>query len=116
MGKKSRWTFRKRFKVGPININLSRSGVGGSIGTKGARVGKDAKGRTYTHLSVPKTGVYKRQYHDNEPDTIETVTTNVPVEHREPSKKKKSSCFVFLVAVLIVGLACIGLMWVIAYV
>lgn len=38
---------RKSFKLGPIRFNLSNSGLGASIGVKGARVGIDGKGRAY---------------------------------------------------------------------
>ena len=38
---------RKSFKCGPIRFNLSNSGIGASVGVKGARVGIDGKGRTY---------------------------------------------------------------------
>lgn len=56
------WNFRRTAKIGPIRINASKSGVGGSIGTRGLRVGKDAKGRTYTAASIPRTGIYRRDY------------------------------------------------------
>ena|SRR2546427_5338656 len=39
------WYLRKSFKLGPFRINLSKSGLGGSVGVRGARVGLDAKGR-----------------------------------------------------------------------
>lgn len=41
---------RKCFKIGPLRLNLSKSGLGASVGTKGARLGLSAKGRLYTHL------------------------------------------------------------------
>ena len=50
--------FRKSIKVGKnARINLSKSGVGFSVGTKGARVTKKAGGGTRTTLSVPGTGI-----------------------------------------------------------
>lgn len=39
------WFFRKSFKAGPIRINLSKSGIGYSIGTKGFRIGEGPRGR-----------------------------------------------------------------------
>jgi hypothetical protein len=51
--------FRKSFKAGPVRVNLSKSGVGASVGVKGARVGIDAKGNSYT--AGGKGGVYFRE-------------------------------------------------------
>ena len=48
---------RKSVKVGPVRVNLSKSGVGVSAGVKGARVTKTADGKTRTTVSVPGTGV-----------------------------------------------------------
>ena len=49
--------FRKSISTGPFRINLSKSGVGWSVGGKGVRYGKRAGGRSYTTFSVPGTGV-----------------------------------------------------------
>lgn len=49
--------FRKSLKFGPIRINLSKSGVGYSIGTKGYRVTKKANGGYRTTASIPGTGI-----------------------------------------------------------
>ena len=49
--------FRKSIKVGPARINLSKSGVGYSVGTKGFRVTKTAKGTVRTTTSIPGTGI-----------------------------------------------------------
>jgi len=41
-------TFRKSIRVGRfLRLNLSGSGVGASAGTRGARIGVNAKGRGY---------------------------------------------------------------------
>lgn len=50
---------RKSFKIGPLRLNLSKSGLGASVGTKGARLGLSAKGKLYTHLG--RSGLYHRQ-------------------------------------------------------
>ena len=49
--------FRKSINFGPLRVNLSKSGVGYSVGVKGARVTKKATGGTRTTLSVPGTGL-----------------------------------------------------------
>jgi hypothetical protein len=50
---------RKSFKIGPLRLNLSKSGLGASVGTKGARLGLSSKGKLYTHLG--RWGLYHRQ-------------------------------------------------------
>lgn len=54
------WTYRKTIRLGPFRVNMSRSGVGYSVGGPGFRVGVDAKGRKYTSSSIPGTGVRYR--------------------------------------------------------
>jgi hypothetical protein len=56
------WNFRRSVNLGPFRINASKSGLGYSVGVRGFRVGKDAKGRTYTAASIPDTGIYRRDY------------------------------------------------------
>jgi hypothetical protein len=56
------WRFRRSVSLGPLRINLSRSGVGYSVGGRGFRVGKDSKGRRYRSLSIPHTGIYRKDY------------------------------------------------------
>jgi len=56
------WRFRKSIKLGPLRFNLSKSGIGTSVGVRGFRVGTDAKGRSYTAASIPGTGIYNRTY------------------------------------------------------
>jgi hypothetical protein len=56
------WSFRRSLKLGPLKLNFSKSGVGCSVGVRGFRVGKDAKGRSYTAASIPGTGLYSRTY------------------------------------------------------
>ena len=53
--------FRKTFRIGPIRINISKRGVGVSIGVPGARIGKSATGQTYVSGSVPGTGLGYRK-------------------------------------------------------
>ena len=49
---------RKGFNFGPLRLNLSRSGLGMSVGVKGARVGVGPRG-SYVHLG--RGGLYYRQ-------------------------------------------------------
>jgi hypothetical protein len=60
---------RKGFRLGPLRVNLSKSGVGMSAGVKGARVGIDAKGKSYVHAG--RGGLYFRK-------TLGAVGENAP--------------------------------------
>lgn len=50
---------RKSKSLGPLRLNLSKSGLGFSVGTKGARVGVNSKGKKYVHAG--RGGLYYRQ-------------------------------------------------------
>lgn len=56
------WNWRKAFNFGPLRVNLSKKGVGYSLGVRGFRVGRDAKGQDYSQTSIPGTGIYKRTH------------------------------------------------------
>jgi hypothetical protein len=49
--------YRKSIGIGPFRVNVSKSGVGYSIGAKGFRTGVNAKGKRYTTFGIPGTGV-----------------------------------------------------------
>lgn len=50
--------FRKSINLGPLRINLSKSGIGVSFGVKGARVSLNKKG---VGLNAGKNGVYYKK-------------------------------------------------------
>jgi len=50
------WRYRKSVNVGPLRLNLSRRGIGQSIGMRGIRVGRSASGERYMIFTVPGTG------------------------------------------------------------
>lgn len=49
--------YRKSFKFGPFRVNLSKSGVGYSMGNKYFRVTKKANGGVRTTTTLPGTGI-----------------------------------------------------------
>jgi Protein of unknown function (DUF4236) len=49
---------RKAFRLGPLRLNLSKRGLGASVGETGARVGVDATGTPYVHSG--RGGLYYR--------------------------------------------------------
>ena len=52
------WYFRKSLNFGPVRLNLSRAGLGASVGVRGARIGTGPRG-SYVHLGTG--GIYYRQ-------------------------------------------------------
>ena len=49
--------FSKSINLGGLRLNLSKSGVGYSVGKKGVRFSKSATGRTTSTVSIPGTGL-----------------------------------------------------------
>lgn len=49
--------FRKSLNLGPFRVNVSRGGVGWSVGGRGFRTGVGGRGRRYTTISIPGTGM-----------------------------------------------------------
>ena len=47
------WRYRKSLNLGPLRINFSKSGVGYSVGGKGYRVTKTAKGTVRETVTLP---------------------------------------------------------------
>jgi hypothetical protein len=54
------WSYRKSVNLGPFRVNLSKSGVGYSVGGKDFRVGVNPRGRRYEALTIPGTGLHYR--------------------------------------------------------
>src|SRR5436853_2824952 len=55
------WGFRRSLKLaGPLRLNLSKSGLGLSLGVPGLHVGVNSRGR-YVRAGVPGTGIYYRK-------------------------------------------------------
>jgi hypothetical protein len=49
--------FQRRIRIAPgVRLNLSKSGIGASVGRTGLRLGMDAKRREYFSAGLPGTG------------------------------------------------------------
>lgn len=81
--------YRKSVKLGPVRVNLSKSGVSYSVGVKGARVTKRADGRVQTTVGVPGTGLYytdtkkkdaAKHSANDQPKTDTKTTANTPAK------------------------------------
>lgn len=51
------WQYRRSASFGPFRVNLSRSGIGYSVGGRGFRTGVSAGGRRYSSVGIPGTGL-----------------------------------------------------------
>jgi Protein of unknown function (DUF4236) len=68
------WYLRKSFGRGPFRINLSKRGIGMSVGVKGLRVGTGPRG---PYIAGGRGGLYFRQYF------------NAPTQHRQVSAPQR---------------------------
>ena len=96
--------FRKSYKLpGGFRINLSKSGVGYSWGTKGYRITKTANGKVRKTVSIPGTGI--SHVTESKAKTRPVVAPKVPdITNFNPDKALRgfvlSSCILFLLACL----------------
>ena len=81
--------FRKSINIGPLRINLSKSGIGISLGVKGFRVSRSAKGKMTATASLPGTGLSYVQNLDKDSieDTIEDIKDIFDGDNDEQNKK-----------------------------
>lgn len=73
-------SFRRSMGFGPLRVNLSKSGVGTSIGAQGFRFGIDGKGQGYSSIGIPGTGIYGRKYANA---TINIASSDPVAQHLE---------------------------------
>lgn len=68
--------FQRRIRIAPgVRLNLSKSGIGGSVGRTGLRLGVDAKRRKYFSVGLPGTGLSYRTFFGQRltPETLKIV-------------------------------------------
>jgi hypothetical protein len=79
------WYFRKSVGLGPLRLNLSKSGIGYSVGVRGARIGSGPRGN---YVRLGRGGVYYQKYfsptssHAVPPpavNTIQVAQTDQPI-------------------------------------
>ena len=54
--------FRKSINLGLLRINLSKKGIGYSVGFKGYRSGVDANGNKYRSVTLSGTGITSKEF------------------------------------------------------
>jgi membrane protein implicated in regulation of membrane protease activity len=70
------WYLRKSFGFGPLRVNLSKSGVGYSLGVRGARIGATSRG---TYIRMGRGGIYYQKYLQTKSSGPRTEPVPVPV-------------------------------------
>ena len=58
------WYLKKSFAIGPLRLNLSKSGLGASVGVKGLRVSTGPKG---AQVNAGREGLYYRASLNTQP-------------------------------------------------
>lgn len=67
------WGFRRSLRIaGPLRLNLSKSGLGLSLGVPGLHIGVSPKRRPYFRAGIPGTGIYYRKSL-NQPRPVHTA-------------------------------------------
>lgn len=78
---------RKSWNLGPLRINLSKSGIGYSVGAKGFRVTKKARGGYRTTASIPGTGLsYVKDYGKSDEKKGEEKVQQQRLHEHKPKK------------------------------
>jgi hypothetical protein len=87
------WGFRRSLKlVGPLRLNLSKSGLGLSLGVPGLHIGSGPRGR-YVRAGLPGTGIYYRK----------SLNKPAPVHVRAPTKTEQETGWMRAVHALLSG-------------
>jgi hypothetical protein len=71
------WYLRKSFGFGPLRVNLSKSGVGYSLGVRGARIGANSRG---TYIRMGRGGIYYQKYLQTNSSGPRTEPVSVPIQ------------------------------------
>ena len=76
--------FRKSINIGPLRINFSKSGIGFSLGVKGFRVSRSAKGKNTANVQ----DLDKDSLEDAVGDVKEVIENVVDIFDGDDDKKK----------------------------
>jgi hypothetical protein len=112
--------YQRRIKICKgVNINLSKSGVGLSVGPKGAKIGISSKGKPYASVGIPGTGLSYRTNlptPKSHPDTQQKTTPEITqsIKPKPPKKLSDSPIAIMLLVIIIGGLVIWGLASVLA--
>ena len=84
--------FRKSIRIFPgVRINLSKTGIGASVGFKGFRITKRADGKVQRTVSLPGTGISYVSV-GSKPAASKSKTKAKPRSQVKPKGKKCGVC------------------------
>jgi hypothetical protein len=95
------WFLRKSFRVGPLRLNLSKRGIGASVGVNGARLGVDAAGKPYA--AGGRHGIYFRE-RLGESHPQEPAGEMGPTGEGQASNPRGPRWWVLLLLALVIGI------------
>ncbi len=81
--------FRKSKNFGPFRVNVSKSGIGWSLGGKGFRYTKRADGKTQTTTSIPGTGLSYVNVNNKRKGNSQTPISNNNINNFNGSNNNK---------------------------
>ena len=104
---------RKSFKMGPMRLNVSKSGLGVSAGVKGARISAGPRG---TYLNAGRHGLYYRKKLAGGPSQRRNSSPSVPVIAAPPQQYATNAPYVQAVASIRASVVWPALLTLICYV
>lgn len=113
--------FRKSIKMGPVRVNLSKSGVSTSVGVKGARVSLSSKGKARATVGIPGTGIsYSKNFGGKKKSaSMKKKRTNsvasVPTEASTPAAPIKRSWPIAIILTILAFAVVGGVSFVVAF-
>lgn len=88
--------FRRSVGIGPFRINLSKRGVGVSVGVRGFRTGISSTGRRSTRLSIPGTGIGYQVEHGKNDSPHESAPEYERFASSAPARSRSFLSFLLL--------------------
>ena len=93
--------FRKSVKMGPVRVNLSKSGVGYSVGGKGMRVTKKAGGGVKTTVGIPGTGISYSTDSKKKSTTKKTASSKTTARENATPASDSPGCLGVIAAIIL---------------
>lgn len=96
--------YRKSLKFGPLRVNLSKSGVGYSVGNKFYRVTKKADGGMRTTATLPSTGISNvKDYSKDQVEEAAQMPSTGKKKEKAPAIIGGAVALLFLIGVVVGG-------------
>ena len=97
--------FRKSVNLGPLRVNLSKSGAGYSFGGKGFRITKKTNGGVSATSSIPGTGIsYTKNLSSGQKSAGKDTGNGTPRKNDSPKKPfYKRPWFIVVCVLIIIG-------------